>query len=194
MKYCLLAFYGGLALAQSSSTLYTTDINGHVVPEAQYTARDGESVVLNQSINGRQVPMQRTETRVLSEEPNHRVTETIVRKYDPTGQLTSTERTVADEQKTASGSTVHAAVFRSDLNGRLQETEHRVVESQVRGATTTAEVSVSRVGLNGSFETVEKRRVETTTSFREWRVHRGRAASTGRDQSGGQNDCLDRPL
>jgi len=164
VKYCFhLLCCAAFAFGQeSSSTLYTTDINGHVIPEAQYVARDGDKTQLNQSINGRQVPLQGSETRVLTDEPNHRVIETIVRKYDATGQLAATERTVTDETKTPAGSTIHASVFSSDVNGHMQETERRVIETQKQDSTTTADVTISRPGLSGSFDTAEKRQVVTT--------------------------------
>ena len=151
-----------MAFGQSETTLYTTDVNGHRVAEAQFVSLDGDRAELNQSINGRTVPLERTETKVLSDQPNHRVTETIVRKYDATGQLGSTERTVLEEQKRTGGSTLHATVYRSDANGRLQESERRVIDSQTQGAVTTANVTIARVGLSGSFETAEKRKVVTT--------------------------------
>lgn len=165
MKYCFLALAcGAFAFAeQSNSVLYTTDINGHVVAETQYLAHDGDKAQLNESINGRDVPLQSSEVRVLIDQPNHRVTETVVRKYDPTGRLASTERTLADEEKSPGGATLHATVFRSDLNGNMQESERRVVESRVQGATTTAAVTISRPGLNGSLEPIEKREVVTVT-------------------------------
>ncbi len=165
MKYCLLALAcAAFSFAeQSSSVLYTVDLNGHVVPEAQYVAHDGDKTLLNESINGHQVPLQSTEVRVLIDQPNHRVTETVVRKYDPTGRLAATERTLADEEKRPGGSTLHATVFRSDLNGNMPESERRVVETRVQGATTTAAVTVSRPGLNGSLEPVETREVVTVT-------------------------------
>ncbi len=152
-----------MTFGQSAATLYTTDVNGHRVAEAQFVSRDGDRAELNQSINGRTVPLERTETKVLIDEPNRRVTETIVRKYDATGQLGSTERTVSEEQKRAGGSTIHATVYRSDANGRLQEGERRVIDTQTQGAVTTAAVTIARAGLNGtSFETAEKRKVVTT--------------------------------
>ena len=107
---------------------------------------------------------QKTDTKVLSEGPNGKTTETIVRKYDATGQLASTERTVTEEQKSATGSVIHATIYRSDLNGSLQEAERRTIESQTQGATTTADVTISRAGLSGSFELAEKRNIVTVTN------------------------------
>jgi hypothetical protein len=163
VKYCFSSLLcAGLALGQSNISQFTTDINGHRVTQAQYVARDGERTELTQSINGRAVPLERTETRVVSDEPGRRVTETVVRRYDATGQLASTERTVSEEQKRAGGSTLHATVYRSDANGRLAEAERRVIETETQGATTTAAVTIARAGLSGSFETAEKRKVVTS--------------------------------
>jgi hypothetical protein len=162
VRYCFYSLLcGGLALGQSVTTDYTTDLSGHRVEGAQYRSSDGDRTELIQSINGRSVPLERSETKVLTDQPNHRVTETIVRRYDALGQLASTERTVSDEQKTAGRSTIQATVYRSDLNGRLLESERRTIEAQTQGATTTADVTIARTGITGSWETAEKRNVVT---------------------------------
>ncbi|MSV35975.1 MAG: hypothetical protein EXQ47_10340 [Bryobacterales bacterium] len=164
MKYCFHALvYAGLALGQSATTEFATDLNGRRVESTQYRSSDGDRAELTQSINGRRVPLQRTETKVLTEQPTHRVTETIVRRYDATGQLASTERTVSDEQKSAGRSTMQATVYRSDTNGRLLESERRTMEAQTQGGTTTTDVTIARTGMSGSWETAEKRQVVTVT-------------------------------
>jgi hypothetical protein len=152
----------GLVMAQSAAVLLTPDLNGHNVEAALYTASDGDHTQLDQSINGRLVPLEKSDARVLSESPNGRTTETVVRKYDPTGVLASTERIVTDEQKTPSGSVIHATIYRSDLNGNFQESERRLIESETQGATTTSNVTISRPGLGGSLEVAEKRNIVTT--------------------------------
>jgi hypothetical protein len=169
MKYCLAVLsFAAVAFAQSGtqsdSRLYSTDINGHVVADTQFVARDGDKAQLVQSINGRQVPIQGTETHVLTNTPTHKVTETIVRKYSATGDLASTERTLTDEEIRPSGSTIHASVYRSDLNGHMEEGERRVIETQVNGGTTTADVLISRPDLNGSMSAAEKRKVVTVVN------------------------------
>ncbi len=167
MKYCFYYLFGaGLAFAQatqSSANLRMPDLNGRLVEAGAYVAKDGDRTELSQSINGRTVPLQKSDTRVLSEGPNGRTTETIVRKYDPNGQLASTERTVAEEQKRPNGLVVHATVYRSDVNGRLLESERRTIETQTQGTTTTSDVTISRAGLSGSFQVAEKRNIVTTT-------------------------------
>ena len=118
MKYCLYALVATAAgLAQSNTASYITDINGHRVEVASSVSpRDGEHTELSQSVNGRQVPLEQTETHILSKGPNQTVTETIVRKFDRTGQLISTERTVEDEQKRGSGASVERLSSRSECH------------------------------------------------------------------------------
>src|SRR5579864_2193059 len=164
MRYCFCSLLcAGMAMAQSTTALLTPDLNGSSVEAAVYSAKDGDRTELNRTINGSLAPLQKSDTKVLSEGPNGRTTETIVRKYDATGQLSSTERTVTEEQKVPNGSVIHATIYRSDGNGRLEEGERRVIESQTQGATTTSNVTISRVGLSGSFDVAEKRNIVTTT-------------------------------
>ncbi len=121
------------------------------------TANDQTRTRVTQSLNGRQVPLEQTEERVLRNDATGKVTERIVRKYDPMGQLASTERVVTEEQtKPGGGSTARATTYRSDLNGRELETERRVSETRVAGTTTTNETSIQRPTINGSFATTEK--------------------------------------
>jgi hypothetical protein len=165
VKYCLYSLLcAGSAFAQSQSVLLTPDLNGRLVDSAAYVAKDGDHAELTQSINGRQVPLEKSETKVLSQGPNGKTTETIVRKYDATGALASTERTVTEEQKTPTGSVINATIYRSDLNGSLREAERRTIESQTQGATTTTDVTIARAGLSGSFQLAEKRNVVTVTN------------------------------
>ncbi len=165
MKYCsYLLLCAGLAAAQSTSALLTPDLNGRLVDSAAYVARDGDRAELTQSINGRQVPLEKTEIKVLSDGPSGKTTETIVRKYDATGQLASTERTVTEEQKSTARSVIHATIYKSDLNGSMKEAERRTIESQIQGNTTTSDVTISRAGLSGSFDLAEKRNIVTVTN------------------------------
>jgi hypothetical protein len=168
VKYCLYSLlYAGLALAQSAdkstTSLLVPDLNGNRVEAAVYTAKDGDRHELTQSINGRQVPLERSDTHVLSEGPSGRTTETLTHKYDATGQVISTERTVVEEKKTSNGAVIHSTVYRSDLNGQMAESERRTIETQTQGATATTNVTISRPGLNGSFDVAEKRNLVANT-------------------------------
>ena len=168
MKYCLYSLLcAGLALAQSAdksiTSLLVPDLNGNSVEAAVYTAKDGDRKELTQSINGRAVPLEQSDTHVLSEGPNGRTTETLTHKYDATGQVVSTERTVVEENKTPAGAVIHTTVYRSDLNGQMAESERRTIETQTQGTTSTTDVTISRPGISGSFDVAEKRNVVVNT-------------------------------
>jgi len=164
VKYCACSLLcASLALAQSrgSSTtgLILPDLNGNRVEAAIYSAKDGDRQELTQSVNGRKVPLQQSETHVLSDGPSGKTTETLTRKYDATGQLVSTERTVVEAKKLPNGAVIHATTYRSDLNGQMAESERRTIESQTQGPTSSTNVTVSRPGISGSFDVAEKRSV-----------------------------------
>ena len=153
-------------LAQSTTTTYTTDINGRrVAALPPTTSADHTQTQISESINGRQVPLEQREERVLRKDAKGSVTETILRKYSPTGQLISTERVVTEQQATAGGgSVVHATTYRSDINGREQEAERRTTETRVAGTTTSTDTSIATATINGSFETTEKRNSSTSVT------------------------------
>jgi len=166
VRYYLLAILGrALAAAQSTTTIYTTDLNGHRVEAASARSSDGVHTERSRSVNGREVPLEQIDEHVVSDSPDGKVTERIVRKYDPTGQLQATEKVLIREQKRPDGSsTVHSTTYRSDGNGRLQEAERSTTESRTQGSSTTAQTAIERPTINGSFETTEKRSAASRTS------------------------------
>lgn len=158
-----------LALAQSETTVYTTDINGNRVAAATVassaTPSATERTELSQSINGRLVPLEQDKERVLSDTPDHKVIEKVVRKYNQTGDLISTERVMTEQQKHPDGSaTTRAITYAPDVNGSMAEAERKTTESRTQGTSTTANTVVERPTLSGAFETVEKRDVVTNVS------------------------------
>jgi len=163
MKYFALATVTcALALAQSASTSYLTDLNGRRVEGiATVTTKAApgttETTELRRSVNGREVPLEQVEARVLRDDASGKMVETIIKRYDQTGRLASTEREVIEERKRADGgSTTRSTVYRSDINGRQAEAERRVTETRVQGSTTVAETTVERPSISGSFEVEAK--------------------------------------
>ena len=132
--------------------------------------------------------MEQVTERVVSEDANGKVTERIVKKFDPSGQPASTERVMIEEQKLpGGGSTVQETTYRNDVNGSLREAERKTTETRVSGSTTTTSTVIDRPSLNGSFETVEKRSAVTDgpadnqhTTESVYRPRRSRAASRKR--------------
>jgi len=142
------------------------DLNGNRADGQTFTTSgtpgSDERTERYQSINGRQVPLEQTVDRVVSQDANSKVTERIVRKFDPNGQPASTERVMIEESKLPGGdSTVRQTTYRSDLNGSSREAERKTIETRVNGSTTTANTVIDRPTLNGSFETIEKRSAVT---------------------------------
>jgi hypothetical protein len=145
----------------AATTIYTSDLNGErQAATSVTTSAPGETTrtELSQSLNGRTVPLEQTEERVLRKDASGSLTEKIVRKYDPAGRLMSTQRTVTEEQiKPGGASTITAKTYGTDLNGDQHETERRVSNVQVSGSNRTEDTSIQRPSINGSFETAEKR-------------------------------------
>lgn len=151
--------------AQATIDQYKTDINGHRVLEASFASKGpGQLSEVSQSVNGRRVPLEKSESKVLAEGPSGKTIETVIQRFDADGRLAETVKTVTQEERRADGSsTLKATIYRSDDNGRLRENERRTVETSRPGTTTSSEVVIDRTGLDGSFQTVEKRSVVTTT-------------------------------
>lgn len=154
----------GTASAQSVTTNYSTDLNGNRVAASTVVSGNGQKTEIMQSINGRKVPREQSEERVIREGPNGRVVETITKKYDQTGNLASTERTVTEEEKLSDGMRSRAVTYRSDINGNMQEAERKTFESHKQGSNSNSQSEIARPDLNGGFQTIEKRSVAIETS------------------------------
>lgn len=122
------------------------------------TSVNGVTTDLRQSVNGRQVPLEQVEEKVLSKSGPTIVTERIIRHYGANGQVVSTERVVKEETQIAAGeSTVRATTYRSDISGNMAEAERKTIDTHKAGAATVTETAVEKKSLNGSFEVSEKR-------------------------------------
>jgi hypothetical protein len=118
-----------------------------------------------QNINGRSVPLEQVEQRVVRSDGTTKVIERITKRFDPNGNLTGTDRVVEEQTKLAGGgSTVQATAYRSDVNGNMQPVERSVTETKQAGNVTTSESVIDRPALNGEFQTAEKQTVVTDQS------------------------------
>lgn len=166
----------GILAGQQSSVTVTRDVNGRSVSGPRIEAGGGQRTELLQSINGRLVPVERVEEKVLREDAGGRVVERVVRKFDANGNPGLAEKTLIEESKSAGGSTVRTTTFRSDINGRFEPAERSLTQAAQSGASITTDTVIERPNLNGGFQTVEKRssvaqerpdgRVENTTVYR----------------------------
>jgi hypothetical protein len=155
---------GSLAAAQSTTNSYATDINGNRVVASTVISNDGDHKEVTQSINGRRVPLEQTDEKVLRQDANGKVTEKIVRKYDGNGQLASTEKVVTEEQKHGNSSNVKTTTYRSDINGGMREAERKTEDNETQGAVTKTQIVTEKPTINGSFQAVEKRNAVTETA------------------------------
>jgi hypothetical protein len=166
VKRCILtALAFALSLAAQNSNVSSTtqfDINGNRVadgPTISQTGSDNESrtTVTTQSINGRSVPLEQVEERVLRNDASGKVTERITRRYDPQGNPLPPVRETIEEQKRPDGSsTVQSTTYRGDINGNMQVIERMVTDTQKNGSGETSDTLVQRPTADG-LQTVEKR-------------------------------------
>ena len=149
--------------AQESNvnTATSVDINGNRIadgPSISQTksANDSQTLVTTQSINGRTVPMEKIEEHVLRNDSSGKVTERIVRKYDPQGNpLPPVRQTIEEQKRPDGGSTIQSTTYSTDINGNTQISEKSVTDTQKNGSSETSETVVQRPTVNG-LETVEK--------------------------------------
>jgi hypothetical protein len=150
--------------AQQSTVSDSTqvDVNGNRVsdgPAISQTKSATGSVTTesHQSVNGRSVPMEQVEERVLRDDAAGKVTERIIRKFDPQGNPMPAVRETIEEQKRPDGSsTIQSTTYRGDINGNMQIAEKITTDSHPNGSGETAETIVQRPTSDG-LTTVEKR-------------------------------------
>lgn len=157
---CLLSAAAVWGQSQSLGT-YTYDINGRRVLSSQTGIASAPGASANvrttQTLNGRQVPAESIEEKVISDGPGGKVVERVIKVYDETGRPASTEKQVITERKLESGGTeVSTAVYRSDLNGRAALAERTHTVSAKSGNQTTSQTVVERATLSGGLEAVER--------------------------------------
>src|SRR5580704_1030576 len=92
---------------KQQSSVWMTDASGNRVEGPVYTAVESPSgsqrVETAQSINGRMVPIQATEERVLRNDPQGKVVERVIRKYDATGNPGLPIKVHIEEKKNPDG-------------------------------------------------------------------------------------------
>jgi hypothetical protein len=146
----------------SVSSTYTFDVNGRRVEVGRSARLLGTGTTatrqLVQSVNGREVPVESVEERVISDDGATRVVERLTRRFTRTGEPGPPERVRIEERKDADGSVITAAtVYRGDVNGNFQLAERSVTQTRPTDGGTTATTAVERPTLNGAMELVERR-------------------------------------
>lgn len=163
MKYCSLALLAvGLYAQQSSTTTYTYDVNGRAHNAVSLTqgAAPGaaEKRQTTQNVNGRQVPIDDIEEKVISDDGKVRVVERLFKQYDANGRPGPPEKSRIETRKNSDGSTsVATLTYKADINGRLNVAERSVAQITKTADATTTSTMVERPDLNGGLALYEKR-------------------------------------
>ncbi len=153
----------GVAQQTASSTV-NFDINGRRVEGASSLVNQSpgsaERIETVRNVNGRNVPVESVEDKVVSDSGGVKVIERVVKRYDASGRPGPAERVHIEERKNADGSVNTAtSVMRADLNGRYSVAERSVTDSRKVGDTVNSNTVVERPTLNGSLEVVERKEV-----------------------------------
>ena len=152
----------GLSAQPSTYTKSAVDLNGRVVVEGPQIVENKspngvEITERTRSINGREVPLEKIEERVLRDDPTGKVVERLIRRYDPTGNRMTPVKEIIEEQKRPDGgSTIRTTTYEGDINGRLQISARSITDVQKSGSSETADTVLERPTLNGSMEAVSK--------------------------------------
>ena len=164
MRSIVLCILAALALGAQQNTrtiqTYIYDGTGDRIRGPEVDIGGDSRTEKMRTINGRMVPLEQVEQRVVRSEGPTRVIERVIKRFDPGGNLAGTERVVEEETKSADGgATVRAATYRSDVNGNMHPVERSVTETRKAGGTLTSQSVIERPSLNGEFQTAEKRSV-----------------------------------
>ena len=184
----VLCLAGTLWSQQESQTnSYTYDVNGNRVggPSVSSKIGKGQNSKTERvtSINGRSVPLETVEEKVIEDSSRGRIVERTIQRYDQNGNPAPPERVRIEERRGSGGqaktTTTH---YNSDINGGFQVRERVVTDSRTTGQTTKSTTLVERPTVNGSMDLVERRAATVTEqdegSSRDETIYR-------RTQSGG---------
>ena len=133
------------------------DINGRRVPVPSSSRSNGSSAEQIQDVNGRVVPLEKSDEKILVDTKTEKIIERTIRPYDQNGNPGPIEKVRIEETKAADGSTsVMTTVLRGDLNGNMTLFEKSTKQTKISGGAQTFTGEAMRPTLNGSVEVTEK--------------------------------------
>lgn len=146
----------------SERATYTYDVNGRRVLDSQTSSSSGKgSSAAAESIrtlNGRMAPLQKVEERVVSDGPEGKVVERIIRRFEGGGGQSTTEKVVVETRKNPDGGeTRRTTAYETDVNGRFSLRQRETEQVTKQGNVERADAVVERPSLNGGLEADEKR-------------------------------------
>ena len=144
------AFLLLLLLAPDDIVRRVYDVNGQAVPAGRTESAGGSRVTMIRNANGREVPVESVEERVVADG----IVERTIRRYDPSGNPGPVERVRIETRKAPDGSVeAVTTVQRGDINGKLAVIER---STAVTRGTQTVE-TIERVGMTGGLQLTERR-------------------------------------
>lgn len=143
------------ALFGQRQTSTTFDFDGNRLPGPVWTtaktAAGEQRMVTTSSLNGREIPVESVEDRVLTKTDTREVIERSIVRYDAGGNPMPPERVRIEQTQTAGGGQkVVTTTWQADVNGVPQLVERRSEEKSASGGGSTI---VERSGQSGVLET-----------------------------------------
>ena len=150
MSVAATAFAATLTAQQATQqgAGWSIDTSGHRVEGSQYTVVESpagsQRVESLRSINGRMVPLQGSEDRVLRQDAQGKVVERTVLRYDANGTPGPPVKVRIEEKKNPDGSTtIQSTAYESDLNGNPRLFERSTTEIR-KGAENRTSTMIER--------------------------------------------------
>src|SRR5207237_1880740 len=111
--------------SQQHASTWTIDASGQRVEGPSYRTVESptgsQRVETARSINGRLVPIQSSEDKVLRQDSQGKVVERVIRKYDANGNPGAPMKVRIEETKNPDGSsTIQSTAYEADVNGNMQ--------------------------------------------------------------------------
>jgi hypothetical protein len=162
----LIVFAAVTAIGQDSHRVTSVyDASGRAVEWTKASTGQGRSVESVQTLNGRSVPLEKIEEKVIKNEGGVRIVEKTVRRNDSSGNPLPPEKVVLEETTAPDGSVkAKTSLYRGDINGRLVLAERVTQETRKTASGSESTALVERPTLNGTVEVLEKREGRTTAS------------------------------
>ena len=147
-----------------TSTRRGYDLNGRPIagPDVLETSAGGtrEVTATQINLNGRRVPVEKVEERVVSDNGTTKVVERLVRRFDPSGTPAQPERTVIEQTKRSDGATTTVSTtYRRDVSGNQVLGERSRTDVVKNGATTTTTTVLEQPAPTGGLQPA--RRIES---------------------------------
>jgi hypothetical protein len=155
-----------VALAQQATvSTRTYDVNGRPVEGVATTQSGGSQSKVTRNANGREVPVESVEERVISDAGGVKIVERSVKRYDANGVPGPPERIRIEERKESDGSLrISSTTLRGDINGAFQIAERSTTIARTSGGRTDTTTAIERPTLNGSMDVVERSEQSTVVS------------------------------